>query len=165
MKKYAIFAASFSTLSHMNYQPISPRGMFAVEVARKLVPHSQGLLHYEYSYTVSCRPSGNDFLNLFAELVCKYGKLTAKSYAPMLGVTQHQLVVCLRALSHTGIREWTDAFVQAVAEALLRETDFPVGRVAEATYFPSISSFSRFFRAKYKCSPGEWRGEQLRIKN
>jgi AraC-like DNA-binding protein len=139
------------------YQPIRPEGMFLVTVTKSLVPDTMVRLHYEFAYTVACRPSPNDFINQFAELVCRNGKKPAKTYAAMLGVGELQLVEALHALSGAGIREWTDAFAQAVGEALLRDTNWTIGRVAQEARFTSLSIFSRFFRKKYKCTPQEWR--------
>jgi AraC-like DNA-binding protein len=44
-----------------------------------------------------------------------------------------------------------------VAEALLRETDWQVARIAKEARFTSAGVFCRFFRRRYGCSPEEWR--------
>ena len=43
------------------------------------------------------------------------------------------------------------------AKMLLRETELPVGKVAEAVGYGNISYFSKLFRQKVGCQPGEYR--------
>jgi transcriptional regulator GlxA family with amidase domain len=117
-------------------------------------------MHYEFAYTVEARPTENDFINLFASLVARHGKMPAKSYAAMMGVDALGLAMTLATLTGAGIREWTDAFVRAVAEPLLRETDWQVGRIAAATGWSGKGGhaiFSRWFAHRYRCSPLDWR--------
>jgi len=153
LAKNSIFAGMMET----KYQRINPAEMFKVNVTRTIVKDTPPRMHYEYSYTVELRPTNNDFVNLFARLVSTHGKWYAQRYAAKMGVTENQLVVTLATLTGAGVREWGDIYVQTLVEALLRHTDWRIGRIAREAGFRSVSIFSRYFRTKYKCSPGMWR--------
>ncbi len=140
------------------YQPTAPAGLFVVEVTRTLVHDTKARAHYEFSYTVTPRETSNSFINLFAALVCRYGNLPAKTYAAMMGIDSVvQFQATLQVLTGAGINEWADTCALAVSEALLRETDWEVRKIAEAARFRSSTYFSRWFRKKHKCSPQAWR--------
>jgi AraC-like DNA-binding protein len=144
-------------MEQTKYTQIPPAGMFKVTVTRTVVHDTRTKMHYEFAYTVEASLTQNDFIDLFASLVIAHGKMPAKSYAAMMGVGVRPLETTLATLSGAGFPEWTDAFVRAVAEALLRETDWQVGRIARAAGFGRVSIFSRWFRSKYKCTPLDWR--------
>lgn len=43
------------------------------------------------------------------------------------------------------------------AKVLLRETEMPISKVAETVGYDNISYFSKLFRQKVGCQPGEYR--------
>ncbi|MDR2911068.1 MAG: helix-turn-helix domain-containing protein [Bacteroidales bacterium] len=147
----------FAGMEQTKYTQIPPAGMFKVTVERTVKHDSRTKMHYEFAYTVEASPTENDFINLFASLVIAHGKCPATTYAAMLGVGVRPLETTLATLTGAGFLEWTDAFVCAVAEPLLRETDWQVGRIAQAAGFGRVGIFSRWFRSKYKCTPLDWR--------
>jgi AraC-like DNA-binding protein len=128
-----------------------------VTVTRTLVHDAANKMHYEFAYTVEAAATRNDFIDLFAETVIRHGKMPVKTCAAAMGVGVQQLQMTLLTLSGAGILEWMDAFAGAVSEALLRQTDWKVMRIAAAAGFGRLNVFSRWFRARYKCTPGEWR--------
>lgn len=144
-------------MADTKYIQIQPEGMFIVTVERTVKYDTLTKMHYEFSYTVALRPTANDFINQFAALVVAHGKQQGKVYASLLGTSNHGLTVTLLTLTGAGVREWTDAFAGAVSEALLRETDWQVGRIARAVGFGSVSLFGRWFGKRYKRTPLEWR--------
>ncbi len=139
------------------YPKKSPEGVFRVAVERSVEHDTREQMHYEYTYTVETVPTGCDFLDLFASLIMRRGNVPAKQYATRLGVTEKQLTGTLAALSGANFRDWTDAFAGAVAETLLRETNWPIARIARATRMSSSRAFNYFFLRRYKCTPQEWR--------
>ncbi|MDR2937934.1 MAG: AraC family transcriptional regulator [Prevotellaceae bacterium] len=141
----------------VNTPSFNAADLFEVKVSRTLVPDDGLRVHYEFSYTVQPRPTPNEFVNRFAELVCRYGKCSAGTYAAQLGVTERQLKAALPAISGFGIQRWTDAYCLAIGEALLRETNWPTRQVAKATRLASTSSFCHFFRKMTGESPFYWR--------
>lgn len=144
-------------MEQTKYTRIRPETMFRVTVERTVKHDSRERMHYEYTHTVEVAPCANDFLALFAALVARHGNRHASFYAPAMGVDERQLTVTLQTLSGAGIRDWTDAHGSAVAEALLRGTNWEVGRVGKAARFSSGVTFSRFFRRTHGCTPQEWR--------
>lgn len=45
----------------------------------------------------------------------------------------------------------------AKAKELLRQTDYPISKIAEMVGYDNISYFSKLFRQKIGCQPGEYR--------
>jgi AraC-like DNA-binding protein len=139
------------------YLKKSPAGVFRGAVESTVKHDSRERMHYEYSYKVEIVSTGCDFLDHFAALVTRHGNVHAKHYAAMLGVTEKQLTATITALSGAGFRDWTDEFAGAVAEALLRGTNWQVARISRAALMSSPRAFNYFFRRRYKCTPQEWR--------
>ncbi|MDR2883470.1 MAG: helix-turn-helix domain-containing protein [Alistipes sp.] len=139
------------------YPPKSPAGAFTVTVERTVVYDSRERMHHEYSYTVAAAPSGCDFLDMFAALVTRRGNSDAKHYAAWMGVDARRFNATVHTLSGVGVLAWTDEFAGAVATALLRQTDWPVARVARAALMSSPRAFNSFFRRRYGCTPQQFR--------
>ncbi|MDR2967995.1 MAG: hypothetical protein LBV32_00135, partial [Tannerellaceae bacterium] len=127
----------FATIMETKYRKIPPAEMFAVTVEREVKHDTPLKMHYEFSFRVEAKHSENDFINLFAALVVAHGRHRAEAYAAMMGVDHLQLTTTLTTLSGAGIQEWTDVFMGMVAEALLRETDWQVARIAKEARFTS----------------------------
>ncbi|MDR2968404.1 MAG: AraC family transcriptional regulator [Tannerellaceae bacterium] len=137
------------------YQKIAPEGMFIVSVERRVKQDMKSCTFYELTYKVELRPTGNDFINLFAALIRSHSRRPASAYAAMMGVEVRQLEAALMALTGVGFLGWMDAFSGAVAEGLLHGTDWKTKQIAKAVGFSSDSVFCRWFRKKYKCLPRE----------
>ncbi len=144
-------------MNETKYLPKTPAAVFTARVERVVVHDSRTKMHYEYTLRVEATPTGCEFLDLFARHVMLIGKAPAEVFAARLGVGELQLTTTLATLSGAGIREWTDTFAAAVVERLLAETDWKIGRVAEAAHFTSLTTFSRWFGRRYKCAPHVWR--------
>ncbi len=139
------------------YIPAGPSKVFTASVGRTVVHDTPLQMHYEYTLVVEAKPTGCAFLDLFARLLTEHGKRTADFYAALMGMDEGPLEVTLATLSGAGICEWGDEFSVAVAEALLRGTDWKINRIAEAMHFPGPIVFARWFLLRYGCAPLEWR--------
>lgn len=148
----------------MKYIPIRPEDRFKVAVERTVKHDSPDKIHYEYTYTVEVVPSECSFLNLFAALVVRHGNRNTSFYAPAMGIEEYQLHVTLQTLSGAGIRNWTDAYANVMAETLLRETDWRVGRIAQEAHFLSTTTFDRFFHRTHHTTPKQWRKSKRGLK-
>ncbi len=154
VRKNCIFAGIMKS----NYQKTGPTQVFTVRVDRELVQESLSKGYYRYSYTMAVAPTNNSFIDLFAGLVSKHGKRYQKDgYAAMLGVTGLQLNVILQGLTGASFTDWVDACLQPLCKGLLRDTDWPVTKIAEIGGFTSSTVFCRYFQRLYKCSPMDWR--------
>ncbi len=144
-------------MNETKYLPKSPGAVFTARVERTVKHDTREKMHYEYTLRVEAAPTGCAFLDLFARHVMTIGKAPAAVFAKRMGVEELPLTITLTTLSGVGIREWTDTFAGTVVELLLRETDWRIGRIAEAAHFTSLTVFSRWFRRRYRCTPQEWR--------
>lgn len=144
-------------MEHKKYKPINPRDVFAVTVERTVTRDTREKMHYEYTARIEARPTGNEFIDIFAELVAYYGKRRSTAFAAIMGVPDEGLRATLTTLcGGAGIMEWTDAFVCVVAEELLSKTNWKVERIAREVGW-SVGIFSHFFSRRYKCTATRWR--------
>lgn len=131
--------------------------MFVLSVERTVKHRTRHEMRYEYSFTVDVKPCKNDFVAHFAGLVCRLGRRDDSAFAAQMGVDGAALSKVLKMLTGADVKEWCDVFSCTVGEALLRETDWSIERVAKAAGFSSLNLFCRFWTRKYKCPPRKWR--------
>ena len=55
------------------------------------------------------------------------------------------------------MKEWIDGYYYLAVGELLEKTDWSLGKIAEATGFSSVTSFSRAFIKRIGMPPSEWR--------
>ena len=91
------------------------------------------------------RPSGNDFIDLFARLVRQYQSRSIEFYAKIMGVEKLDFRYAIRAMTGMSPVEWRDRYTMLSAKELLRTTEQGVGDIARRMGFGSTSAFSRFF--------------------
>lgn len=103
------------------------------------------------------RDSGNDFIDLFAGIVRKYGHISTAEYARMLNLSPNELSVTIRALTGMSFRDWRDEYLRMACCELLEETKLNIMEISERMGFTSIYVFSRFFQNVQKYQPTEWR--------
>ncbi len=103
------------------------------------------------------RPTGCDFLDVFAKLVRQHGNLQAKQYARMMGIEAQALTKTMDVLTGMGAREWVCEYLRLASCELLERTHWSIGKVGKRLGFPSGSTFSQFFSRVQKYQPYEWR--------
>ena len=101
-------------------------------------------------------PSGNDFIDLFAGLIRKYGHRTVSFYAREMGVPVKLMPHTILALTGIYAREWIHEYLILEAEELVKKTDMKFKEIGKRLHFSPVS-FSRFFQLMRKCQPHEWR--------
>ncbi len=144
-------------MNKRTYKLITPAEVFAVSVESTLHQVTPLTMSREYTLRVEVRPTGCEFIDVFARLVAAHGKQQAEFYADRMGVETMKFLATLITLSGVEAREWGDVFAATVVEALLSQTDWRMNRVAEAARFSGPIVFSQWFRRRYKCTPQEWR--------
>ena len=85
------------------------------------------------------------------------GGLSLQVCAGQLGISEAYLEDLLRVETGLSHNEYIDRQCVLLAERLLRETDFPLARIAVMTGFPTVQSFVRFFQKTVGCSPDRFR--------
>ena len=103
------------------------------------------------------RPTGNDFVDLFASLVRRYGNRQVITYAKMMGLEPRLLMASMVAMSGMGAREWLCEYLRLASCDLLANTDWPISEVGRILGFTSAGSFNQFFSRQQKAQPYEWR--------
>ena len=102
------------------------------------------------------RPSGNEFIDLFASLIRKHQKKYLSFYAKQMGVSAAQLSLYIKIMSGITAQEWLNGYLNLEACELLTETNKKINEIAGFLGF-SQSAFSQFFLRQNKCSPYELR--------
>lgn len=103
------------------------------------------------------KPTGNEFLDHFAQLVHRYMNHQPAFYARLLGVTSAELSGCLKVLTGLTADEWLAAYRRMAIRDLLLHTDWRLTRVAERTGYKSVKTFSNAFIKRVGMSPSHWR--------
>ena len=85
------------------------------------------------------------------------GGLSLQVCAGQLGISEAYLEDLLREETGLSHNEYINRQCVLFAERLLRETDFPLARIAVMTGFPTVQSFVRFFQKTVGCSPDRYR--------
>ena len=109
-------------------------------------------------------PSGNDFIDLFAGLIRKYGYRPVSFYAREMGVPTRLIPHTILALTGMHARTWVHEYVILEAEELVKKTDLQFKEIGKRLHFSPVS-FSRFFQLMRKCQPYELRNGYKRIGN
>ena len=103
------------------------------------------------------RPSGNDFIDLFARLVRQYQSRDIAFYAKTMGVEKLHFGYAIRAMTGMSPVEWRDRYTMLSAKELLRKTDQNIRNIAQQMGFNSAAAFSRFFSHHARMAPKDWR--------
>jgi AraC-like DNA-binding protein len=109
---------------------------------------------------IELRPTGNNFIDLFAQLVREHGNLPAKTYAGLMGLELRLFTPAIVAMTGLGPREWICEYLHMASCELLEKTGLSIGQAGKCIGFPSASAFSQFFLRVQKCQPYEWRNRQ-----
>lgn len=142
------------------YKPIRPEDVFITASGRQ--PTEEELwLGVSRDFNGN-RPSGNNFIDLFAYIIRKYGRKDIKAYARLMGVTYGGLCGAIRALGGMRASEWRNQYLLLEAKDLLEKSSMEIGDISKLLGFTQPSVFSKFFRSLTKKQPYEWRNEKKR---
>ncbi|RHJ81545.1 helix-turn-helix domain-containing protein [Parabacteroides sp. AM08-6] len=103
------------------------------------------------------RPTGNNFVDLFAYLIRKYGRKDTCFYARIMGVKTEDLNMAIRAMSGISGWEWRNRYLLLEAKELLEESNMQINDISAKLGFSQPSVFTKFFQANTHSQPWEWR--------
>jgi len=86
---------------------------------------------------------------------------TAKDYADHLAVHVNHLNKTLKETTHRTTTELIASRIGQEAEALLRQTDWPLAAIADSLGFADVAHFSHFFKRHAALAPGVFRKAAL----
>jgi len=86
---------------------------------------------------------------------------TAKDYADYLAVHVNHLNKILKETTHRTTTELIASRIGQEAEALLRQTDWPLAAIADSLGFADVAHFSHFFKRHAAQAPGAFRSVAL----
>lgn len=90
------------------------------------------------------RPSGNDFMDLFAQVIHERGHMPLKQLAPMMGITRDALSGAILAMSGMTMREWRDRYLLLMTKSLLGQSKAQILELHRMLGFGDRSAFYRF---------------------
>jgi len=102
------------------------------------------------------KPSGNSYIDFFAELIITHGKRPSKEYAAMLGVDSRKFDGALECMTGMNAHDWMNEYLRLVACDLLEHTRLRFKDIALCLGMSS-SSFTQFFQAFQQMQPFEYR--------
>lgn len=111
--------------------------------------------------TLQNRPTGNDFIDLFASLVRKYKNKPSSFYARELGIDPRDLNGCIKVLTGMPANKWIEEYCWMATEEILKTSNWPLQLVAEQLGYLSLRSFSQAFTKHYGIRPSQWRKKHL----
>lgn len=86
-----------------------------------------------------------------------YSKITVQQLTKLLGISQPRLYDIFREKTGISPKQYIDACKLTQAKSLLKETDMTITQVANSIGFSDVLAFSKFFSAKEKISPTNYR--------
>lgn len=102
------------------------------------------------------KSSGNNYMDMFANLLRTYGKREAVAYAKMFGANSRHFDGAIRCMSGMSAHRWINEYLRLVACDLVEHTNFTFKTIGKMLGF-SGSSFSQFFRLYQGMQPWEYR--------
>jgi AraC-like DNA-binding protein len=133
------------------YQPIIPASLYnGLAELPATPPHSFS------DIILSHKPTGNNYMDLFAEQVRKYGKRNSTWYARQMNADPRQFDGAIRCMSGMSTHDWINEYMRLVACDLIEQTDWTFKEISKILGLSS-SSFSQFFRASQRMQPWEYR--------
>ena len=103
------------------------------------------------------RPTGNNFMDLFARLVRQYQCRDIVFYAELMGIPDQFFGKAIRAMSGMSAVAWRDRYTILSACELLAKSDDSITDIAKRLGFSTASSFCHYFLKHSKSTPREWR--------
>lgn len=135
------------------YEFIKPQDVYRSLLANELSEEElwNGKSVNEYGNYVS----RNDFIDLFAGLIRKYGYRPAKFYAKKMGVAPRWFAGAIMATTGMLPLEWIHTYLNIEICELIEKTDLQMTEIAKKLEF-SPASLSRFFKLRNKMQPYEY---------
>lgn len=102
------------------------------------------------------KASGNNYIDMFANLVRLHGKMQAVSYAKMIGANYRHFDGAIRCMTGMSAHSWINEYLRLMACDLVEHTNLNFKTIGKTLGF-SQSSFSQFFRAYQHMQAWEYR--------
>ncbi len=144
------------------YKPIRPEDVFITAFKRQ--PTEEELWHDITLKSNGNRPSGNNFIDLFAHLIYTHGRKDIRDYARMMDVSADDLYRTIRVLGGMSAPEWRNRYLLLEAQELLTKSKMEISAISKILGFSQPSVFSHFFHSLTGKQPFEWRNKRPRIK-
>ncbi len=112
------------------------------------------------SRLLGIRPTGNNFIDLFAGVIHQHRNLQVHIYAKMMDVDLTVFSPAVVAMTGMGPHEWIHAYLDLVSCELLEKTNLSITEIGKKLHFPSLNTFTQFFYQRHKCRPYEWRSKK-----
>lgn len=143
------------------YKPILPEEVFITAFDRK--PTEEELWTGIPPDFNGNRLSGNNFIDLFAFIIRKYGRKDIKDYARLMGVSAEDLYGAIRAMSGLGAAEWRNRYLLLEAQELLEKDTMEICQISKRLGFSQPSVFTKFFISYTGKQPFEWRNKKHQV--
>lgn len=137
------------------YKKIVPEDIFITILDRK--PFEEELWKGAPTDFIGHYSSGNNFLDLFAALIRRYGRKDTRFYAKRMGVLQRELNMAVHAMAGISSNEWINRYLMLAAKDLLSNTDLNMTAVSERLGFSQLSVFTKMFTERCGMNPREFR--------
>ncbi len=103
------------------------------------------------------RPSGNEFMDILAELMHENMMRPAYFYEKKMGLKAGDITKFVRLYAGMSFKEWCDEYVMLAAKDLMLQTDYGLDKLAKRISFSGICTFDRWFIRLTGLSPSDWR--------
>ena len=138
------------------YHKITPEEVFISFQERELTKDDRWMGRKQAAFN---RPSGNNFIDLFATLLHNHGHLETKDYAERMVGSPLELNYAFQAMTGMLPSEWANRYLLLATQELLRETALSFKEIAiRLGFLPSV--LNRLFFDRYGVRPREWRLQQ-----
>lgn len=140
---------------NLEYRKYTPEDLFISFRGRETTEEErwhglpQGIIHN--------KPTGNEFIDLFAALVHRHMHPHPGFYAKELGVTARELSGCMKVLTGLPTDEWIGRYRWLAVCDLLLHTGWPLHEIAGKTGYGSVKTFSRAFIEHFGIPATWWR--------
>ena len=103
------------------------------------------------------RPTGNEVIDLLAQLINQYGMRTSKFYEKQMGLAEGLLNGFVVSYSGIELKSWKNQYIMLRAKELLLETNYTLDEVGKRLGFSGIKTFSTWFIRTEDEYPSYWR--------
>lgn len=101
------------------------------------------------------RPTGNNFMDIFVDMLHEYRSKDVGFYADEMGVSRADFTGTIRALSGITPVEWINRYMMLVADELIRkEPGKPLLEIANQVGYKQLAAFVRVYYDHFKRYPG-----------
>lgn len=101
--------------------------------------------------------SGNNFIDLFAALIRRYGRKATPFYAKRMGMKGVELNMAIYAMSGISSNEWINRYLMLAAKDALAHSGAKISKISKWLGFSQLSVFTKMFIKYCKMPPREYR--------